>query len=795
MPPIYKGPRDPEQEAEDKRRKHTSEREALDYAAVSTRAAFLKHMGKIRPGQIAPPAWETYRNSPGVSGNSAMTDYILRYNAENPQRPFQPEVYLPQARPAARAVAPAAAPSRVMANAPAVGVQVDPAAAKKAITDGPFGNGLMDPWAAMANAGFAEASPQVRDEAVNKRIVTPEQALTASRADASPPNTRPASAPTSTTPRPPGIRDDGEVAIQKFLRNEIANMNPDNRPGAKVGWAGYGGTGLQLVSAVDRNGMEYSDAKRAASNRMYEARVDAYNASLSPGQKASTAGYRAWNKANPVNSYIESLDSSRAADAATAPRAVTSRAPVDYTGGAPAFARLEGSTPPATDPSASATMPNGKVERTVFTRPSATPTTDAVTSAGLGLDAFRNIMPGAGLAMTAGAMGAGATNTRGGSMIAKAITPDEIAKRNGDDLAAQFKFNPNAPLPTRSTEEQNQAFNSMGGTPLPPGSNTTDPNSIASQAKAATNATAPQPITSAVKTEGAGAADGGQPGIGSRIVFPALKASSETFTGLGFGAAAKKAAGTGNAGDLTFAGSRLYDRTEVSPMDALISPKVGYGANAPSAIASAQSYQAANPGIKFTNKVDDETLSAKYPIVNSNKEDTGSEADFDAYRKLITTYPEGRSTSAGNQDATIAHELLHGTQPRPMDTPSVIARAKEAIRTRNDTLANSSTDAEAGARLPRLNRAWVNAGNSFPQNTDDAAKIYSAFGIHPPGKPSTASPPQGWDQDPANRDIKNMIKSYRLMPKRKQREFYDKWLPQQPGLASRDRSNGFESAA
>ena len=227
-------------------------------------------------------------------------------------------------------------------------------------------------------------------------------------------------------------------------------------------------------------------------------------------------------------------------------------------------------------------MPDGKVERTVFTRPSATPITDAVTSAGIGLDA---LMPGAGLAMTAGAMGAGATNTRGGSMIAKAMTPDEIAKRNGDDLAAQFKFNPNAPLPTRPTEEQNKDFNSRGGTPLPPGSNTADPDSIASQAKAATNATAPQPITSAVKTEGtamrsltpttsavkqaatgafdsAGASDkllkigsalgvetsetsrnsrkgGGPEGIGSNVAFDALynageslKALSDTFAGL-----------------------------------------------------------------------------------------------------------------------------------------------------------------------------------------------------------------------------------------------------------------------
>ena len=664
--PYYPGRRDLEQEAEDKRRTRTSEREALDAAAVRTRAALLKHIGKIMPGQIAPPAWETYRNSPGVSGNSEMTDYILRYNAKNPQRPFQPEVYTPQPRRAAPAVAPAAAPRRVMANAPAVGVQAGAPLAPQSETAAE-----MEKRTSGGMEDALNAQGAVQD--IAKKNLTPDQmnerasAVQQSASGAQQPG--PLDTLRSATPRPPGIRDDGEVAIQKFLRNEIANMNPDNRPGAKVGWAEDGRNGQKLVSAVDRNGIEYSDARREFYRKHAQDRADAYAGTMQLEQKPTTEGLRAWNKANPFNSDMYERDARAYADAATAPRAVTSRALNQAQGvaaGAPAdafnamrmpdgslgYARPGGSPTLTTGRSASATMPNGKVERTVFTRPS---------------------------------------------------TPQGLGQNVNDD--------PNSPYRLL--------------------------------AAAGSNPAAPMPSTSPVKTEG----------------------------------------------------TALYNRTEVSPMDALISPKVGYGANAPSAIASAQSYQAANPGIKFINKVDDETLSVKYPIVNSNKEDTGAWADFDAYRKLITTYPEGRSTSDGNQEAIIAHELLHGTQPRPMDTPSVIARAKEAIRTRNDTVAYSSTDAEAGARLPRLNRAWVNAGNSFPQNTDDAAKIYSAFGIHPPGKPSKASPPQGWDQDPANKDIKDMIKSYRLMPKRKQREFYDKWLQQQPGLASRDRSNGFESAA
>jgi len=446
---------DPEQEAQDKRRTEKSKREALDAAAVETRAALLKHMGKIRPGRISPPSWDTYKNTPGVSGNSAMTDYILRYNAENPQRPFRPEVYLPQARPAAPAVAPAAPQSRAMKNTPAVGVQADPAAAKKAITDGPFGNGAMDPWAAMANAGFAEASPQVRDEAVNKQIVTPGQALTASRADASPPNAAPASAP------------DDTAARQRVLNRDFSGPKPDGRPDVVYGWAGYGGTGRQLVSVPrgEHNGQAYSDARREFYLKHYQDRADAYASTMQPGQEFSAAGFRAWNKANPFNSDMHARAARAYADAATAPRPVAFYAPPTAlnraqatAAGAPSdaynaqrfpdgslgYARPGGSPTLTTGRSASATFPNGKVERRAF---SDTPLTDTVTNASIGLDSLGfGGLPG--LVMTAGAMGAGATN----------------------------------------------------------GSDTNDPNSTASQAKAATNATAPQPITSAVKTEGAGAA-------------------------------------------------------------------------------------------------------------------------------------------------------------------------------------------------------------------------------------------------------------------------------------------------
>jgi len=509
MPPTYHYPgrRDPEQEAEDKRRTRTSNRDAMEAAARAERAAFLAHI-RGTPGELSVrnmmPSWDTYKNSPEMSGNTAMTDYISRYNAKNPQRAFKPEVYTPQARQAAPAVAPAAPQSRVMQNAPAVGVQAGAPLAPQSKTAAE-----MEKRTSGGMEDALNAQGAVQD--IAKKNLTPDQMNERASAVQQP-------GPLDT------LRDD-TAARQRVLNRDFSGPKPDGRPDVVYGWAGYGGTGRQLVSVPrdERNGQAHSDARREFYRKHEQDRADAYAGTMQRGQKPSVEGLRAWNKANPFNSDMYERDARAYADAAVAPRPVAFNAPPTAlnqaqarAAGAPvdaynaqrmpdgslAYARPEGSPTLTAGRSASVTMPNGKVERRAF---SATPTTDAVTNAGLGLDA---LMPGAGLAMTAGAMGAGAMNTRGGSMIAQAMTPDEIAKRNGDELAAKFKFNPSAPLPTRPTEEQNQDFNSRGGTPLPPGSNTADPNSVASQAKAATSSVAntPMPITSAVKQAATGAA-------------------------------------------------------------------------------------------------------------------------------------------------------------------------------------------------------------------------------------------------------------------------------------------------
>lgn len=523
MPPPYHYPgrRDPEQEAEDKRRTRTSNRDAMEGAARAERAAFLAHI-RGTPGELSVrnmmPSWDTYKNSPEMSGNTAMTDYISRYNAKNPQRAFRPEVYTPQARPAAPAVAPAAPQSRVMQNAPAVGVQAGAPLAPQSETAAE-----MEKRTSGGMEDALNAQGAVQD--IAKKNLTPDQmnerasAVQQSASGAQQPG------PLDTlrsAPRPPGIRDDGEVAIQKFLRDEVRNMKPDNRPGAKVGWADDGRNGQKLVSVPggERSGMAHLDALGEFQRKQQQDRADAYAGTLQRGQTASPEGFAAWSKANPVNYDMQSRAAQAHADAATAPRAVTSRAPVDYTGGAPAFARLEGSTPPATVPTASVTMPNGKVERTAF---SATPTTDAVTNAGLGLDA---LMPGAGLAMTAGAMGVGATNTRGGSMIAQAVKP--------------------------------------------PGSDTADPNSVASQAKAATSSVAntPMPITSAVKQAATGAATLPMGYEAGRSAFGALK------TGAGLIEGGIKNTSDAIGGTVKAATNVVRGFAGASPLDSLSGPPI-----------------------------------------------------------------------------------------------------------------------------------------------------------------------------------------------------------------------------
>ena len=506
MPPTYHYPgrRDPEQEAEDKRRTRTSNRDAMEAAARAERAAFLAHI-RGTPGELSVrnmmPSWDTYKNSPEMSGNTAMTDYISRYNAKNPQRAFKPEVYTPQARQAAPAVAPAAPQSRVMQNAPAVGVQAGAPLAPQSKTAAE-----MEKRTSGGMEDALNAQGAVQD--IAKKNLTPDQMNERASAVQQP-------GPLDT------LRDD-TAARQRVLNRDFSGPKPDGRPDVVYGWAGYGGTGRQLVSVPsgERSGMAHLDALGEFQRRQQQDRADAYAGTLQRGQKPSAEGFAAWSKANPVNYDMQSRAAQAYADAAVAPRPVAFYAPPTAlnqaqatAAGAPSdafnvmrmpdgslgYARPEGSPTLTAGRSASVTMPNGKVERRAF---SDTPLTDAVTNASIGLGGA------SGLAMTAGAMGAGAMNTRGGSMIAQAMTPDEIAKRNGDELAAKFKFNPSAPLPTRPTEEQNQDFNSRGGTPLPPGSNTADPNSVASQAKAATSSVAntPMPITSAVKQAATGAA-------------------------------------------------------------------------------------------------------------------------------------------------------------------------------------------------------------------------------------------------------------------------------------------------
>lgn len=430
MPPPYHYPgrRDPEQEAEDKRRTRTSNRDAMEGAARAERAAFLAHI-RGTPGGLSVrnmmPSWDTYKNSPEMSGNTAMTDYISRYNAKNPQRAFKPEVYTPQARQAAPAVAPAAPQSRVMQNAPAVGVQAGAPLAPQSETAAE-----MEKRTSGGMEDALNAQGAVQD--IAKKNLTPDQM-----------NERASAVQQSASgAQQPGPLDTLQSASkrQAELDKVFSTVQRDDRPGARYGWVDDG-RGQKLMSAPDPND-PFRGGLQDAINAQSEARVNAaVNGTKVDPRTQTDAAARATAAA---------ATAPRAVAFAPAPTALTpqqlsaSGAPSDAfnglvtTQGTTAFARPAGSPAMA----GAGIYDNGKNTKSL------TPRTDQVMATSAGLD---KLMPGMGAMNTA------------------------LAKVTG-----------NASMLA--------------------GANTADPDSIASQAKAATNATAPQPITSAVRTEGAGAA-------------------------------------------------------------------------------------------------------------------------------------------------------------------------------------------------------------------------------------------------------------------------------------------------
>ena len=262
MPPPYHYPgrRDPEQEAEDKRRTRTSNRDAMEAAARAERAAFLAHI-RGTPGELSVrnmmPSWDTYKNSPEMSGNTAMTDYISRYNAKNPQRAFKPEVYKPQARPAAPAapaVAPAAPQSRVMQNVPAVGVQAA-APANESIED------------------YTKRTNQITGAEPDS--YKPAQDSSAPPYRAPDPMIALAQGAPASGAQQPGPLDTLQSASkrQAELDKVFSTVQRDDRPGARYGWVDDG-RGQKLMSAPDPND-PFRGGLQDAINAQSEARVNA----------------------------------------------------------------------------------------------------------------------------------------------------------------------------------------------------------------------------------------------------------------------------------------------------------------------------------------------------------------------------------------------------------------------------------------------------------------------------------------------------------------------------------------
>ena len=242
-------------------------------------------------------------------------------------------------------------------------------------------------------------------------------------------------------------------------------------------------------------------------------------------------------------------------------------------------------------------------------------------------------------------------------------------------------------------------------------------------------------------------------------------------------------------------------------------PHLGYGNQAAAVMNSARAYRAANPSLHFINQIDPETAAHKIPVVGVPNEDPdGADADYSAHKDLIQTYPSLKQMNGESDpeyDARywdlVSHEGLHGTQRAAIQANPTEARRSLAPSARSawdkfwhpvDFGDYVTRQTEVMARLPRLNRVWVRAGNPFPTTQEEAAKMYSSFGIHPPGQPAPSNPPTNWRPDAEHRDIEDLIDYYRNMPESRQREFYRQVLPLQPGLVMENEQPGqFEKAA
>ena len=242
-------------------------------------------------------------------------------------------------------------------------------------------------------------------------------------------------------------------------------------------------------------------------------------------------------------------------------------------------------------------------------------------------------------------------------------------------------------------------------------------------------------------------------------------------------------------------------------------PHLGYGNQAAAVMNSARAYRAANPSLHFINQIDPETAAHKIPVVGVPNEDPdGADADYSAHKDLIQTYPSLKQMNGESDpeyDARywdlVSHEGLHGTQRAAIQANPTEARRSLAPSARSawdkfwhpvDFGDYVTRQTEVMARLPRLNRVWVRAGNPFPTTQEEAAKMYSSFGIHPPGQPAPSNPPTNWRPDAEHRDIEDLIDYYRNMPESRQREFYREALPLQPGVVMENEQPGqFEKAA
>ncbi len=224
-------------------------------------------------------------------------------------------------------------------------------------------------------------------------------------------------------------------------------------------------------------------------------------------------------------------------------------------------------------------------------------------------------------------------------------------------------------------------------------------------------------------------------------------------------------------------------KATLTPLQAMSNSESGYGAQTSKVLAKARAYRQANPSLSFINKIDDKTLTTPVTVTGAQGVPAGA---FDQVTKRIV-FDERYRRRPDIVSGIIDHEVLHFTQQH--DSGKSPAHPPQATTYRIHSQSSQHAEYEMQereimARMPRINRAWVNAGNLFPENPAQAARMLEHFGIRGPGAPvqSNLKRPINYDHTGSQYDVNKFIDTYLQLPAVQKQRTYDRLIRMQPGL-------------